>query len=259
MNVAQVLLQKNSNSNLNLKRKKRERKDKRKRERHLTGLPGGFSAQSLARPKPSFRARDRILPRGPHWSVPPAPLRTSPTRLLGRLLRNRIRSRRARDPACAPNRLTRGAYMLRTASTMLFMPQRCAPRHTSRKPREEIAAAQPIHSRRGRIPSCAAIRASCGVRALHQDRGKVHHSTACGSILYNSGNSSSGISIVASSWAWVSAPPSGVITHPFSSYHLVLRVACLQFEISSLGDDRGAGGRSPPWGFCAAARGLVGG
>ena len=259
MNVAQVLLQKNSNSNLNLKRKKRERKDKRKRERHLTGLPGGFSAQSLARPKPSFRARDRIVSRGPHWSVPLAPLRTSPTVCSVVFFVTESGAVGRGDPACAPNRLTRGAYMLRTASTVLFMLNRCAPRHTSRKPREEIIAAQPIHCRRGGIPSCAAIRASCGVCALHQDRGKVHHSTACGSILYNSGNSSSGISIVASSWAWVSAPPSGVITHPFSSYHVVLRVACLQFEISSLGDDRGAGGRSPPWGFCAAARGLVGG
>jgi hypothetical protein len=108
MNVAQVLLQKNSNSNLNLKRKKRKRKDKRKRERHLTGLPGGFSAQSLARPKPSFRARDCILPRGPHWSVPPAPLRTSPTRLLSRLLRNRIRSRRAWGPRMCSQSLDQG-------------------------------------------------------------------------------------------------------------------------------------------------------
>jgi hypothetical protein len=67
--------------------------------------------------------------------------------------------------------------------------------------------------------------------------------------LYNSGDSSPEIPFVASSWERVSAPPSGVITHPFSSFRVVLRVACLQSEISSLGDDRGVGGRSPPWGY----------
>jgi hypothetical protein len=124
-----------------------------------------------------------------------------------------------------------------------------APRHTSRKPREQIAAAQPFHCRRGGIPSSASIHASCGVRALHQARGKVHHSIACGTILYNSGDSSPEIPFVASSWERVSAPPSGVITHPFSSFLVVLHVACLQFEISSLGDDRGVRGRSPRWGY----------
>jgi hypothetical protein len=128
MNVAQVLLQKNSNSNLNLKRKKRERKDKRKRERHLTGLPGGFSAQSLARPKPSFRARatasccvDPIGQCHPLHCVPRPPVCSvvffvTESGAVGR-----------GDPACAPNRLTRGAYMLRTASTTLFMPQPLCP------------------------------------------------------------------------------------------------------------------------------------
>jgi hypothetical protein len=56
-------------------------------------------------------------------------------------------------------------------------------------------------------------------------------------------------SFVASSWARVSAPPSRVITHSFSSFRIVLRVACLQSEISSLGNDRGIEGRSPPWGY----------
>jgi hypothetical protein len=58
-----------------------------------------------------------------------------------------------------------------------------------------------------------------------------------------------------SPWAWVSAPPSGARTHPFYSFRVALRVACLQSEISSLGDDRGVGGRSPPWG-CALLPGV---
>jgi hypothetical protein len=50
-----------------------------------------------------------------------------PTRQLGRLLRNRIRSRRARRSRICSQSLDRGAYMLRTASAVLFMHSTAVP------------------------------------------------------------------------------------------------------------------------------------
>jgi hypothetical protein len=130
-----------------------------------------------------------------------------PTRQLGHLLRNRIRSRRARRSRICSQSLDRGAYMLRTASAVLFMPSTAVPLATlqgnrerkSLPPNNSIAAAvespvvppsaprvesvpftrprgrSTIASRAGLSSATPRIRRWRSPLSLRRGRGSLHH------------------------------------------------------------------------------------